>query len=138
VAEVADFGSKLGIGKTGVHLRYHNSADYKALSKAKQDELREWRKQHPQSRGERGGKSDAKKRFKPDKKAMTAAIQKGVETQLAALAREAKKEQEGGLLMELLVEAVGRKNQVASSLATPDKKAMLHAILKKAQSSVVP
>ena len=44
-AEVADF-SKSSIGKTGVHLRYHTGEEYSKLSKAQQDELREYRKRH--------------------------------------------------------------------------------------------
>ena len=136
-AEVADFGSKPGIGKTGVHLRYHNKVDYKNLNKEQQDELREWRKKNPQPGG--GGKSDAaKKRQKTEKKAMAAAIKKGVEKELSARAAEAEKKEEGGLLMELLVNAVGRKSgsaKAASTSASPTKEAILNAILKKAQAS---
>jgi hypothetical protein len=38
------FGSKQGIGKTGVHLRYHNKQEYDKLPVEQRDELREWRK----------------------------------------------------------------------------------------------
>ena len=31
--ELSSFGTKAGIGKTGVHLRYHNSPGYATLSK---------------------------------------------------------------------------------------------------------
>ena len=97
---MADLGSKPGIGKTGVHLCYHNKNNYKNLSKDQQDELREWRKKHPQPIGN-GGKSDAaKKRQKTDKKAMAAAIKKGVEKELLARASEVTKKEEGNLLME--------------------------------------
>ena len=43
-AEVYYFGSKPGIGKTGVHLCCHTDAEYKRLKKEQPDELREWRK----------------------------------------------------------------------------------------------
>ena len=38
------FGTKQGIGKTGVHLRYHEGNEYRKLSKAQKDELNEWRR----------------------------------------------------------------------------------------------
>ena len=137
-AEVADFGSKPGIGKTGVHLRYHNKNDYNNLSKDQREELREWRKKHPQPSGGSGKSSGAKKRPKTDKKAMTAAIKKGVENELSARATEAAKREEGNLLMELLTDAVGRKSgtaKAASTTASPNKEAILNAILKRAQAS---
>jgi hypothetical protein len=38
-AEVSDFGSKPGIGKTGVHLRYHEGAEYRKLKRKKRERL---------------------------------------------------------------------------------------------------
>jgi hypothetical protein len=43
-ANVSSFGAKEGIGKTGVHLRYHKGEEYASLSRAQMDELRDWRK----------------------------------------------------------------------------------------------
>jgi hypothetical protein len=40
-ADVSAFGAKKGIGKTGVHLRYHSPPEYAKLSKEEKDELRE-------------------------------------------------------------------------------------------------
>jgi hypothetical protein len=54
--EVAAFGANKGIGKTGIHLRYHNSDNYKKLSNDQKDKLHEWR-----TTGQGKGKSD-----KPD------------------------------------------------------------------------
>ena len=135
---MADFGSKPGIRKTGVHLRYHNKNNYKNLSKDQQDELREWRKKHPQPSGSGGKSYAANKHQKTDKKAMAAAIKKGVEKELSARATEATKREEGNLLMELLTDAVGRKSgtaKAASTTSSPNKEAILNAILKRAQAS---
>jgi hypothetical protein len=43
-ADIHAFGSKKGIGKTGVHFRYHSNSDYLALNTDQQAELRAWRK----------------------------------------------------------------------------------------------
>jgi hypothetical protein len=55
------FGSKQGIGKIGVHLRYHNKQEYSELPVEQCDELREWRKTTNQN-GKRkdGGKTKQK------------------------------------------------------------------------------
>ena len=37
--EVSSFGTKGGIGKTGVHLQYHKPPDYDTLSKDQKEEL---------------------------------------------------------------------------------------------------
>ena len=39
-SDVNDFGTKKGIGKSGVHLRYHNFQDYKRLSEEQKYKLR--------------------------------------------------------------------------------------------------
>jgi hypothetical protein len=145
---VSDFGSKPGIGKTGVHLRYHNNAEYKVLPKNQRDELREWRMSNPGKRG--AGKHDSKDgkktRFSADK-AMTSAIEKGVEKELAKRDKAAKKaektvkEEEGAnLLLDFLTEAaaaVGRKNKgganASSATAAVSTSTVLKGILKKAQ-----
>ena len=47
--EVSSFMAKEGIGKTGVHLRYHKPEEYKPLSIKKRNELREWRSKNPKN-----------------------------------------------------------------------------------------
>jgi hypothetical protein len=57
--ETSGFGSKQGIGKTGVHLRYYTNEEYEDLPTDQRDELREWRKtQNPKRKG--GGKLKTK------------------------------------------------------------------------------
>ena len=52
------FGTKSGVGKTGVHLRYHTHAEYQKLSSEERTELREWR----ESQKEKGGKTGKTKK----------------------------------------------------------------------------
>jgi hypothetical protein len=77
--EVSAFGSKKGIGKSGVHLRYHNSDDYKKLSKDQKDELREWRAKTGQGKGKGDKHEPKRKRVAFDsEKAIASAVTKQV------------------------------------------------------------
>ena len=42
-ANISAFGAKVGIGKTGVHLRYYQDPEFKALAQDQIDELKAWR-----------------------------------------------------------------------------------------------
>lgn len=81
-ANVAAFGAKSGIGKSGVHLRYHKPTEYKTLSKEQKDELREWRKSKGGGKDGGGNERSENKRNKRDK-AIAAAVSKQVEKQLS-------------------------------------------------------
>jgi hypothetical protein len=93
-ADISSFGTKEGIGKTGVHLRYHKSEEYSTLSSDQMDELREWRKSlEGRKQSKRKGKRDNSKggdikRVKREK-AMAASITKQVEKKLAELTKQA-------------------------------------------------
>ena len=97
-AEIASFGSKEGIGKSGVHLRWHTTEEYGPLDNDQKEELREWRKTDPASiaykkknKGKKVQKKGGKtpyKRTKHENKAMAAAINKGVEKRLADMKKE--------------------------------------------------
>jgi hypothetical protein len=53
------FGSKVGIGKTGIHLRYHTKEEYDDLPVEKRTELHEWRRTtNPKKKG--GAKTKTK------------------------------------------------------------------------------
>ena len=150
-ANVSDFGSKVGIGKTGVHLRYHSNADYKLLKKPQQDELREWRKSNPSANYGPNGKKNSpgdgkhgKKARISDTKAMASAIEKGVEKELAkrdkAAKKAAKQEESGNAILDFLAEAAaaharkGSSNANASSATVSvTRESALKSILKKAK-----
>jgi hypothetical protein len=78
--EVAAFGAKKGISKTGVHPQYHHYYNYKKLSKDQKDELHEWRTRTGQGKGKgkgKSGKPDARKKPRYDtEKAIASAITK--------------------------------------------------------------
>jgi hypothetical protein len=87
--ELSAFGAKKGIGKTGFHLQYNNSNNYKQLLKEKKDKLCEWRRRTGQGKG-KGNKPDTKKKSRYDKeKAIASAVTKQVGEKMKAV-KEAK------------------------------------------------
>ena len=91
-ADVNAFGAKKGIGKSGVHLRYHNFQDYKRLNEEQKDELRAWR-ETTGSKGKRGrpdtvdkrNNSTSKKTKFDNEKAIASAVEKKVAEKMKAL-----------------------------------------------------
>jgi hypothetical protein len=137
-ADVSGFGTKEGIGKTGVHLRYHKNAEYNNLTKPQQQELREWRAKDPKSRGKPGKGDDPSKKLKTDKQ-IAAAIKKGIETSLKDRQKLEEKSEEGvNLLMEVFETAsanAGVKKKAANAStaeAASSTRNVLKDILKKA------
>ena len=61
--QVSSAGAKVGIGKTGVHLRYHKWDEYKKLTKEQKDELAEYKKNNA-SAFKRPGKKGKKQQQK--------------------------------------------------------------------------
>ena len=54
--KVSSFETKAGIGKTGVHLRYHKPPDCDTISKDQKEELHEWQIKNPNSKGRTKGR----------------------------------------------------------------------------------
>ena len=55
-SEISSFGSKSGVGKTGVHLRFHKHKEYQTLNPEQKSELKEWReKEVAAGRGAKSG-----------------------------------------------------------------------------------
>ena len=65
------FGTKQGIGKTGVHLRYHEQHEYKELTKAQRLELKQWREKQKEKGGDPPNKK-AKREGRMTKKQISA------------------------------------------------------------------
>jgi hypothetical protein len=140
-AEISSFGAKEGIGKTGVHLRYHKSEEYSDLTTEQQDELREWRrspegkkqskKKGKNPRDNKGGNLGFKRQKR--EKAMAASITKQVEKRLADLTikpvvpTEPSHDEARAYIMSL-IEGTG-----AQIAATP-KKVTLKSILAKSKN----
>jgi hypothetical protein len=141
-AEISSFGAKAGIGKLGVHLRWHTSEEYGLLEDDQKEELREWRKTDPASiayhkknKGKKGKKKGGKppyKRAKHDGKAMAAAINKGVEKRLAAMEKKtteaATPEEQRKHIMSLFEDQVVPPTKVVKAVT-------LQSILHKAKNT---
>ena len=70
--DVAAFGAKPGIGKSGVHFRYYDKSEYSKLMKEQMTELHEWRIRG----GAERNRSDAKSKKAKFNKAVATAVEK--------------------------------------------------------------
>jgi hypothetical protein len=113
-ATISSFGTKKGIGKTGVHLRYHSPEEYKALTRAQSNELRDWRK------SSEGIKDKKKARTNPkwqrgskaeNDKAIASAVERKVALKMKALEDEKTQAAEA----EALIMAIISKHAGAST-----------------------
>jgi hypothetical protein len=134
-AEVSSFGAKEGIGKSGVHLRYHKPAEYDQLSKDQKEELKEWR----DNKGKSGVCGKGKGAKKPRRDAMAAAVEKQVAKKFAAAMKAAEAptetteptdEQAKAFIMSLFKEQM-KPPIVAAAVA---KKVTLKSIFSKAKN----
>jgi hypothetical protein len=144
-ADISAFGAKKGIGKTGVHLRYHPSSEYQKLTSEQKDELREWRE--TTGGGKKKGKhnnSDGKQnrnvRFNSDK-AIAAAVEKKVQQRLKA---EEKTKTQGdeaeAYIMSIFQKMTAKKATVAAAVnlppvAAPSLPPTLHGIIRRAKNA---
>jgi hypothetical protein len=152
-ADVSSFGAKEGIGKTGVHLRYHKDDEYATLNRDQMDELREWRltpEGKKQSKRKKGGKGGSKKDggdFKRQKRdqAMAASVNKQVEKRIAELQKKADavsseeptNEEARAYIMSLLEDK--KPNVSATNVRNVTKglaKVTLKSILAKAKNDI--
>ena len=82
--DVAAFGTKPGIGRSGVHFCYYDKSEYSKLTKEQKTELCEWR-----SKGGAGwGRGDAKTKKAKSEKAVAAAVEKKINEQAKASEEE--------------------------------------------------
>ena len=84
MTNVAAFGTKPGIGKSGVHFRYYDKSEYSKLTKEQRTELREWRSKG----GAEWGRSDAKAKKAKFDKAVATAVEKKISEQTKASEEE--------------------------------------------------
>ena len=71
---------KLSIGKTGVHLRYYKTGEYRNLTNEQKEELKEWRANNPNTF--KAGSKKAKKEAKKSKSSMKKQVASLVEAAL--------------------------------------------------------
>jgi hypothetical protein len=146
-AEVSSFGAKKGIGKTGVHLRYHPSSEYQKLTTEQKDELREWRESTGggKKRGKPNNHKDGKQqqrnvRFKSDK-AIAAAVEKKVNERLKSEEKaKAQGDEAEAYIMSIFQKMAGANKATIASVnpppaAAPPVPATLHGILRRAKNA---
>jgi hypothetical protein len=93
----AGFGSKPGIGKSGVHLRYYTQSEYQKLTGDQKKELRAWRESGGGSKGKKDKGGKPTKTAKKDN-SIAAAISKEVAKQLK---KDSEEEDMDALIMSL-------------------------------------
>jgi hypothetical protein len=144
-AKISSFGAKEGIGKSGVHLRYHKPEEYDTLGKEQKDELRECRKTSKgggkrKSFDRKGNRSDPK-RVKLNDKAIAAAVTKEVNKRFAEAHQEteddtpATSRDEARAYIMALLEDNTKKAEISGSLAKLLSKVTLKSILVKAKNA---
>jgi hypothetical protein len=121
-ADISAFGAKKGIGKTGVHLRYHPSNEYQKLTNDQKNELREWRestggdkkRKHPNQKTQQRNV-----KFKSDK-AIAAAVEKKVNERLkAAEQTKVQGDEAEAYIMSIFQKMTGTKATVSAAVNLP-------------------
>ena len=137
-AEVSGLGTpRSGLGKTGVHLRYHTKSEYTKLTSAQKTELREWRSKSKDK------SSDGKPKKQAEAKALAAAVDKAIDKRLAAtetppapeLNDESTKSELKAYIMSLFPanEPPAKKVKIGAAVSEPSEAARstLHSILRR-------
>jgi hypothetical protein len=148
-AEISSFGSKSGVGKTGVHLRFHKHKEYQGLTPEQKSELKDWReKEIAAGRGGKSGGSGGKPQGnKGSEKHINSRIDAAVAKKLAAHAKAAddKKSDEAAAdsyIVSAFERMIGKKTssngtssgQITASATNAQKTSILKTILGRAKN----
>ena len=131
---------KPSIGQSGVHLRYHTSTEYKALTKDQKDELREWRANNPSQSKAKKAKADTKSKSNIfTKNKVASLVAKRVDAELKKAAEPDPEEDMETYITSLVDAAVARSTSATAAATTTDptpqpKKVTLKSILKRAKN----
>lgn len=143
--EVGSFGSKKGIGMTGVHLRWHKPSEFKKLSEEQKEELFQWRKNKGKDKAEKNSKKKVK--IYEEETDVSALISKQLDEKLAEMSNKRKEEDRNdqeakAYIMSLFQETDPKsENKIIASTITSDtssktvKKIDLKSILKRAKNA---
>ena len=140
-----EFGAKEGIGKSGVHLRWHTKSKFKKLTKEQKDELFKWRRQQKDGIPNKKPKKN-KKGAGDGEMDVSLMIAKQLEKKLLELdkKKEAEKksdENHRAYIMSLFEDVKEEKvneskpGSVASVQKEPSKKVTLQSIIKRAKNN---
>ena len=138
--EVAGFGTKPGIGKTGVHFRYYKKTEYQQLSSEQKEELREWRKNQNESKKNKTQQTADKDKDRQVtfKKAVAAAVEKQLDAKMKSIRDEKSTDDEfkayiASIVKETVVPA-SRPSTASSASVTTVSAPSLKSILKRAKN----
>ena len=127
---------KPSIGKTGIHLRYYKTGEYRNVTREQKDELREWRANNPNSYKARfkKAKKERPKKPKPSMKKQVASL---VEAELKKTVRfEDQVNDEEKYIMSMVQAAVTKTLNQKNDQQSQDKpKVSLKSILKHANNN---
>ena len=146
-ADIASFGTKSGVGKSGVHLRFHKHKEYQTLTAEQKSELKEWReKETAAGRGGRTGASQGKSKGKgkDSDKTFNARIDAAVAKKMASIAKaSADQKSDEAAADSYIVSAMERlsgkgpakaSGQASAASADASKSMILHKILGRAKN----
>ena len=149
-ATVSGFGAKIGIGKTGVHLRWYEASEFKKLNKAQKKELFEWRKQQNDSDNSPDKKKSKKEsKWEKREKKVSSLISKELDKKLKEMTKKQDKDktldqENKAYIMSLFPEEestpdakpqVAKASSVASESTNNVRKVSLKSILKRAKNN---
>ena len=151
-ADISSFGSKSGVGKSGVHLRFHKHKEYQTLNPEQKSELKEWREEEVAAgRALRRGASPAKKAKGGDKsndKTLEARIDAAVAKKLAANSKATADEATNQAAADnMVVSALQRlsgqaantsSGQISAGAVNAQKTKFLNSILGRAKNYKAP
>ena len=127
---------KPSIGKTGVHLQYYKTGEYRNLSREQKDELREWRANNTNisKAGSNKAKKEMSKKPKPSIKKQVASL---VEAELNKTVRfEDQVSDEETYIMSMVQAAVTKTLNQKSDQQSQDKpKVSIKSILKHVKNN---
>ena len=139
------FGSKPGVGETGVHLRYHKREEYRALTDEQKKELKEWRlKTNPEKSTKKQKGNTAKGNQSKDKKRkMVSAVEKAVKKIMKKKSKEYDSDDIDAVIMSLQSKPHGNENDVKQPKTTRSEEkpttnvstAALRTIIRRAKNN---
>jgi hypothetical protein len=148
-ANISSFGSKSGVGKTEVHLRFHKHKEYQTLNNDQKAELKDWReKEVAAGRGGKSGEHLTRKKGKDNssEKHINSRIDAAVAKKLAARAQaENDKKSDEAAADSYIVSAfermIGKKvappassRQITAGATNAQKTSILKTILGRAKN----
>jgi hypothetical protein len=153
-AEVKATQFKQARGSTGVELRWHNSAEFKALTQPQNDELREWREANPEETkkskrkgngnngpSKKGGKGQGIKGQTYTKKYVASLVaSKGDAAIKKVISQEEEGDKEAAYIQALVDAGLATKSNpntaaAASTVPPPKLKWTLQSIIEKAKNN---